>query len=207
MTPNTSPAAIGRAMPTAPTPQGSKTTAVAIVETMPEGTPPQPFNLPSLVRTAADDLGTPDPHVIATEVLARIDTDDLADALALCLPDYVRKTVRVALPDPEPTTAPVFEGSNGTRFASPKARATWEARWTREKATPVDAGGGTAAQDWKYLGNCNHGDLLRLEAHRRREADANSAAADRFAWLAKLLEHTGAATVSALSADDVAGAA
>lgn len=47
------------------------------------------FNLSALVRVVADELDTPDPHLIAAEVLTRIDPDDLATALAHCLPDYV----------------------------------------------------------------------------------------------------------------------
>lgn len=59
------------------------------------------INLAHLAAQVRDRLDTPDPHKIAAAMLAEMSTQERADALAVTLPDYIRRVVcQRSLPTP-----------------------------------------------------------------------------------------------------------
>jgi hypothetical protein len=153
------------------------------------------------IRDVADRLGVPDPHQVAAAVLAEMFDVDLRAALALCLPDYARHIMARPAWRPMPPPIAPYVGPSGAAYVSSYDRTAREARWARELRRVVHVG---ETRAWKFLGDCDHADLLSLVAHRTREAEANTAAAARFQRLADLLDATGRETVRALTLDEAA---
>lgn len=143
------------------------------------------------VRRIQDETGSVDPREIAGKLVAELSDADLRDALAESLPEYVRQ---------------VMKGGRNSARVLPPARSTSPRnaaaaqRWFETLLTqPVDVSGGQG--QWKALRDCTREDLLVVARHRRELAAKNSAIANRYEALAKVLP--AGATVASLPEDTV----
>lgn len=138
----------------------------------------QEFDLRGRVWKVAESSGVADPKQVAEEVLATLHTSELGEALAACLPDYVRL---------------VLHGAGRPRVGPAGAPRSWKTEAAKAYAQKIlrqrvdVAGDGTG---WKFLAECNACDLEAVSAKRREQAEHLTAAAEWFEKIAALLgEH------------------
>lgn len=188
------------------------------------------FSLRHLIREVLDASTMCDPHVIAPEVLRRIDKADLKAALGECLPSMVREMIRSsrsggllagsprlhAGPDrPEVMSErpgsgpvapvggkPVKKPGRSAKVAAIRASGPkWLADRIHTSADP---------REWKRVGDCSFADLMFAAGQRREQAARTSAAAERLEVLAGLVRKHGVKRVRDLPASvlaEVGGAA
>lgn len=130
--------------------------------------------------------GSPDPRAVATRVIEKLSAEEYRAALEIALPSYVR-VVNNAHRSPSV--------GNPSRSAKVGAIRAWHERMLLAEVDPSGSG-----NDWKRLGDCTRDDVLALAAHRRKIADENRAAAQRYERLASEMNELGVEHVSDLSA-------
>lgn len=152
------------------------------------------FNLRDLVLAEFDRSA--DPHVVADAVLGKVDRKDLAVALAVALPAYVRTLRR------EPTSSDqAHSDTHVDRVAvgRPHAEATANARraglnrgraWMQERAL----GDG----EWKQVADFTFADCVAASEERRLQSKSIAARADFFDRLAEALKKHEVATIKDL---------
>ncbi|MGZ6838288.1 MAG: hypothetical protein ACXVGE_20690 [Blastococcus sp.] len=148
------------------------------------------MTLASLIRRVHEESGSADPREIADKVAASLNPDDLADALAEALPEYVRVTIR--------TVRNRTMGSAPQGSAKVAAVRSW---FERLLAQSIDVSGDGG--QWKTLADCTRDDLLTAARHRRAIAAKNVHTAETYERLAALLKK--GATVAQLDPASVAG--
>jgi hypothetical protein len=164
------------------------------------------FNLRQLVREVRSTSTMLDPHLIAAEVLRRINDEDLRQALSECLAAFVREEIRhsrnhSSFPlTQEPTRRPTvlrpvqpvgaFAGLPGNAPAKPKparsakvaairaAAHAWMQETIHVSADP---------RDWKRIGDCGFAELMFAAASRREMARRTNAKAGQYESLAELV--------------------
>lgn len=141
-------------------------------------------DLAALIRNAAEDYASADPNDIASIVLGRIATAHYKEALALCLPGYVR----VALAG---QASKIRGAAKSGRLTSPERIRTW---YAQQLGTALFCGG-----DWKFLRDCTPEDLHQAAADRYRKASDVAAEADRWTKVALFMEENDRATVARIS--------
>lgn len=144
------------------------------------------FSLPSLVRAALQG-DQPDPHRIAEDLIAAMSLADARGALAVTLPDYVRKIIHTQ----RQRGGPAPSSSKWTNVA--QLHATGELALLRLRVFTQ----GT----WKFLGDCTREDVTAVAEDRDAEAAANTAAAERFRALRKAMNRHKATVVRDVPAD------
>jgi hypothetical protein len=148
------------------------------------------FNLRTLVREICDSSETTEPAGLTTEVLARIDEADLAEALRQALPTVVYNVIstsRMRTPA-YMTTANTGKPEAGTATTAPRStkvdgiREMWRSRL--HDRYPVANG------EWRFLRDLTTDDLDYAAGIRDDQARRNAAAADKLRRFAKLIvEH------------------
>ena len=162
------------------------------------------FNLRQLVREVRATSTMLDPHLIAAEVLRRIDDADLRQALAECLPALVREEYRhsrnnasfplasPASPLPVRAVQPVGTLTELPGNAPAKPRPGRSAKvaairaaahaWMQEVIhTSADP------REWKRVGDCGFSELMFAAASRREQARRTNAKAAEYEALAELV--------------------
>lgn len=143
------------------------------------------------VRRVQLETGSVDPRELAAKVMASLDPDEIRDAFAEALPEYVRVTMR-SVRNRTMTTVP----QSSAKVAAVRG---WFERLLSQ-SIDVSGDGGR----WKALADCTRDDLLAAAEHRRAIAAKNLHTAETYERLADLL--TDDATVSQLDAGAVADA-
>lgn len=173
------------------------------------------FNLRHLVREVLDSSAVNDPHLIAPDVLDRIDDTDLRAALGECLPSFVREMIRssrtfltlhsqpdVMTESPGGVPRPVMKAEPVRRSGlSSKVAAIRESgpKWLSERLNT-----GASPREWKRVGDCGFSDLMFAAGQRREQAARTSAVADRLEALAELVQSHGVSRVRDLPASVLA---
>ncbi|MEV7770472.1 hypothetical protein [Kitasatospora sp. NPDC086791] len=164
------------------------------------------FNLRQLVREVRATSTMLDPHLIAVEVLRRINNEDLRTALAECLPALVREEYRHTrnhgtFPHlPSTPTAPLRPVQAVTAMAAQpvpaKPRPARSAKvaairaaahaWMQEVIhTSADP------REWKRVGDCGVTELMFAAQSRREQARRTNAKAAEYEALAELVRAHG----------------
>lgn len=149
---------------------------------------PESFDLDALVRRQVRASDTPDPRVIAAAVAESIPAAELRGVVARLLPDHVRVA-----------SGRVRQATLGGRRGSGKWRAVAEsANDIAIFRVPVCVNG-----TWKFLGDCSREDVKAAAADYRALAAANTARADAFDGLGRLMARRRVERVDALPASSV----
>jgi len=132
------------------------------------------FDLRALVISTTASAGTPDPGLIADEVIHQIRDEDLRAALTQTMRAFVRQTVRPLHHQQHVAThaAPKVKTSTPNRSAKVTAiRSTW--RQHLKAHVHVDDG-------WKFWEECSAADFYAAADERIRIAKNTEAAADKY---------------------------
>lgn len=145
------------------------------------------FNLRSIVREVLTSSTIADPGVVAEEVLRRVPSRMLKQALQQALRLYVRQViseVRVSRP-------PVASSNRSAKVSGIRDG------WQRRLRDRVHCGDG----NWKFLAECTYEDLLAAAGERRQLAERNLAWARQYDEWARLLTEHDVATFGELPAE------
>lgn len=145
-----------------------------------------PLHLRQIIVETLDESDSPDPHVVAEDVLNRIGPRDVRAALADLLADEVRRVIhqqRGTAPLPAPPE------SNGKRDLGEMARDPWRHRqWV-------------PGSGWKFLGDLTADDCDAVADHYEVLAEANAAQARRWRTRARWLRTQEAVVLRDLGAE------
>lgn len=165
------------------------------------------FNLRALIREVAADSKAADPGAVAEEVARRISAKQLRAAFLEMLRPFVVQTLsqhRLITVPPQHHEAPRHSTPQPPASSGRPGTRSWKRdgvrdHWAKVLQERVHVGVGPT--DWKFLGDCDADDCLFISAERRRLAEANLAAAQKFDALAKLLTKHKVQTVRELPRD------
>lgn len=146
----------------------------------------QEFSLSSLVRAALES-DEADPHRIAEDLIAAMSLTDARIALAVTLPDYIRKSIART----RQHGVPITSSKRWDNVA--ELHASGELTLLRVRVF--------ALGEWKFLGDCTRDDVQALADDRDAEAAANAAAAERFRRLLAAMKRGKAPVVSDVRPD------
>jgi hypothetical protein len=151
------------------------------------------FDLHTVVSSVLDSSDLTDPRQIAAAVAGRIHVKDRQAALVAALDPYIRETIQRRRQH-----NPILGQRVASRSAKVAAIRGW---WERAMRDQINTG--PRAADWKHLGDCNYDDLMYAATTRWEKAREISAAGDRYAELAKLLNQHAVTAVKALPPEAV----
>lgn len=117
----------------------------------------KPFDLRQRVLEVVEASDTADPHALTEEVLSRISTRDAPNALAQCLPGYVRLIVAG------------LGRENVRRTADSKPR-SWKLEGARLLMERTLRRRVMCGDTWKLLAECTKDDVLSIAGARRQQA-------------------------------------
>lgn len=162
---------------------------------MPESaaSPMSEFDLQAVVNVVLDGTELTDPRQVAAAVASQIPAKDRLAALTQALDSFVREAMQRRR-QRNPIVGPRATG----RSAKVAAIRGW---WERAMNDRVNVG--PRATDWKHLGDCGYDDLMYAAASRWDKAREITAAGDRYAELAKLLNRHSVTSVKALPPEAV----
>lgn len=156
------------------------------VETMPAAA--FAARLREITRGLITETGSPDPHVVAQAVVERLSPGDYRDALAVCLTDWVRGEIAAV-------GRRGRAAARGKQITTPDRIRAW---YAQQLATSLFCG-----DQWKFLRDCNAGDLHQAAAERYRKATETHAEGDRWTKVALFMEEHGRDTVAQISASEL----
>ena len=146
-------------------------------------------DLPTLLARVLESTDATDPHSIAIRMLAGMDADAMAEALAETLPVWVRVEMsRSRLLAPQILREGDSTGRTGSASVA-RVRADWQTRLR----TPLRVG-----DAYKRLGDCDALDLRTVAEQLRRSARRTQAKAT---WYEDLADAVAALGVGATAAD------
>ncbi len=130
-----------------------------------------------------------DPHTIAEKLIADMNEEQLRLALEVALPTFVREVLSQVRRD---TTTPtrVRAAGQSTRVGAIR---DWHQRLL-DSVTEVNG-------SYKHLGECTRDDVLAIAGSRRKLAELNRRAAQKYEALATLMNDHDATTVADLPAE------
>lgn len=136
-----------------------------------------------VIRTAMDDSPSADPAIVASTVLDKLTPRQIREALALCLPPYVRVEMS-------------RYGWHTRRAArSPMTTADRVRSWyLSQLGVSLFIG-----DEWKFLRDCSAEDLHTAASDRYRKATEVHAEGDRWTKVALFMEEHNRETVSEIS--------
>jgi hypothetical protein len=145
------------------------------------------FHLRHLVRDVLATSTLTTPKDIAEEVRRRIKPGQRDQALAQCLPEYVREEVTRQRTI---TTGATERSGAGGEVARPGGRArsakvaAVRGYWQSQLRQRIHIGRG----EWRMLGDCTFTDLMYAAQERRQHAERNLAAAEEFERYAQAVQ-------------------
>ena len=145
------------------------------------------FSLRAIVRKALNSSALADPRALAAVVLDSLGEDQLRDALAETLPDFVRLVI-------------AGSRANAVSSPSPGSGRSWKVEALQDYGKLLRQRI-HVANTWKFLGDCGADDLFAAAAERRNIAAQTLIVAERYERLGKAVEHAGVTTVRNLSTD------
>lgn len=159
----------------------------------------QPFDLHTVVRDVLEAATSPDPTVIAGQVLARIKAADRKAALSQSLRVFVHhqmtneRATRVNAPSSDDGEDVSDPPKVGVPFHQrTRLRVSFYERLLRSAEFDEET------REWFFLGDATTDRLDRLAGAREALAAANAAKAERFRRLEKVLAESGVGTVREL---------
>lgn len=135
------------------------------------------LNLRDFIRETAEQLNTPDPHIVAATVADSLPEDVLREALRLTLPTYARDVMRL-----RGTGSEMSHPASRNRSRAGRSSANAIGRVYRElivKSVKLGEDG-----EWKFLADCTPDDLHAGAEYRLQMARFNEQAAERLGMLA-----------------------
>lgn len=138
--------------------------------------------LREITRGIITETGSADPHVVASAVIERLTARQCREALAVCLPGWVRISVHGPTTGPVRPTAPRGKGVNGARRV---------AEWYRRVLAEREFTG----TEWKVFGDCSAADLRAAAAVKYEKAAQTVAKGDELSEVATFMEEHSRETV------------
>jgi hypothetical protein len=140
-----------------------------------------------VIREAMDEAGSADPTVVAAAALGKFTDFQMREALAMCLPQYVRHQMSR------------YGWNQRTQARKPMSTADRVRSWyAQQLGVSLFIG-----DSWKFLRDCSAEDLHTAAADRYQKATQVHAEGDRWTKVALFMEENDRSTVAAIREDEL----